>query len=694
MTGLYQMGTAKRIVILGGGFAGVPLAQRLEKLAPADTEIVLLSSENHFVFTPLLAETVGREISPLHVVVPGRQMVCRTRWLTAEVTEIDRDAGCVHYVSRAGKRDKVDYTHLVLACGSVVDLSVIPGMATHACPLKTLGDATFLGNELIGRLEEAAVQTDPAERQHLLTVVVIGGGFSGVEVAGAINDLLERTRRFYPQLSDTRPRVVLLQSGERVLPELRAKSLSEYALKKLREGGVDVRLKVRAKEVTAKEVVLMSGERIRAGTVVCTVGTACNPVLRSRGLPLERDRLRTEPDMRVLGCSNIWALGDNAVVPNAFDGSPSPPTAQFATRQAQQLANNLARVLNGQPTKPFSFKPLGIMASIGRHNAVAEVLGMRLSGFAAWFFWRGVYLAKMPTLLRKIEVAIDWAWSMLFPPNLVQLQMARTMKIGRAHYAAGEFVFHKNDFGDHFYLIESGKVGVYLDEGAAPIAFLGPGEHFGEGAALDAGGKGKRRASIKAESALDVVAIAADDFRRLTESLGALKTEVKRSLGAQTGYVNFLNWVQHDAELLNHTASEWMSSPAETLSPEMTLEETVRRFHRGRPGYPVTDCNGILVGYCGRTQLYGALRALMPAETPLKDFLLADPPTVQEDDVLSNFLTRTRREHIEVLPVLAADGSRRVVGVLSPLDIFLHEVDRAREAYKKAMLSATSSKAS
>lgn len=684
--------SANRIVIIGGGFAGVPLAQHLERHTSATTEIVLISSENHFVFTPLLAETVGREISLNHVVVPGREMVGRTHWITAEVTDIDRDARVVNYASHAGKRDAIGYDHLVLACGSMVDLSVIPGLATHAYPLKTLGDAMYLSNDLIGRLEEASVQTDSSERERLLTVVVIGGGFSGVEIAGAINDLMERTRRYYPQLSGTPPRIILLQSGERILPELQAASLSQYALEKLRATGVDVRVKVRAQEATAREVVLASGERIPAGTIVCTVGTAPNPILHTLGLPLERNRLKTESDMRVVGTANVWAIGDNAMVPNAYDGKPSPTTAQFATRQSKQLAENLARVLKDEPTRPFSFKPLGIMAAIGHHNAVAEVMGFRLSGFIAWFFWRSVYLSKMPTFSRKVEVAIDWALSILFPPNLVQLQMERTLKVGRAHYGAGEFVFHKGDFGDHFYLIENGKAAVYLDEAAAPISFLGMGDHFGEGAAMEAGGKGRRRASIKAETALDVVTIAADDFRRLTESLGTLRRDVQRSLAEQSGYVNFMNWMEHDPELLNHTAGEWMSSPAETLNPEMTLEDTVRRFHNGRPGYPVTDAEGKLVGYCGRFQLYDAIRALLPAETPLEKFMLPDPPSVLENERLSDVVGHLRREHVENLPVLTADGGGRVIGVLSPLDVFLKEIGRAREVYAKAAF--TQSKAS
>jgi NADH:ubiquinone reductase (H+-translocating) len=661
----------RRIVIVGGGFAGVTLAQRLERLTPRETELVLLSSENHFVFTPLLAETVGREISPLHVVVPGRQMVRRTRWLTAEVVEVDRAANVLHYASHGGQRRSLLYDHLALACGSVVDFNSVHGLATHAYPLKALGDAVFLGNDLIGRLEEAAVQSELAERQRLLTVVVIGGGFSGVEVAGAINDLMERTRRYYPQLRELRSRVVLLQRGDRILPELRAASLSEYALRKLCAHGIEVRLNAAAQEVTAREVVLQSGETIQTGTVVCTVGTASSPVLRTLGVPLERGRLKTEPDMRVVSCSNVWALGDSAQVPNAWDGNPSPPTAQFATRQATQLADNLARVLRNQSTRPFSFRPLGIMAAIGRHNAVAEVLGLRLSGFPAWILWRGVYLAKMPTLLRKIEVAIDWAWSILFPPNLVQLQMTRTLKVGRAHFAAGEFVFRKGDLGDHFYLIEQGRAGVYLQENAPPIALLNPGDHFGEVSATQAGGKQQRIASIRAETELELVTLGTDDFRRLTDSFAALKREVQRSLGAQRGYLSFIELVEKEPGLLALRVADCMSAPAETLSPDMTLEQTVNHFHKGRPGYPVTDAQSTLLGYCGRVQLYDALRAALPPNAPLREFLLVDPPAVAESQHLSDVIVQMAREYVEILPVVSSDGSRRVVGVLSPIDIFL-----------------------
>jgi len=430
--------SVQRIVIVGGGFAGVTLAQRLERILPAEWEVVLLSSENHFVFTPLLAETAGREVSPIHVVVPGREMVRRTQWLTAEVTRVDRTANTVHYVSRGGEQGSLEYQHLVLACGSVVDLSAIPGLAEYTYPLRTLGDAVFLSNDLIGRLEEAPLHASLAERERLLTVVVIGGGFSGVEIAGALRDLLDRTRQFYPQLRSIQPKIVLLQHGNRILPEFGAESLSAYALQKLRDHGVDVRLNSGAKEVSAAGVMTSSGELISAGTVICTIGNAANPVLQTLGLPLKRGRVRTEPDMKASGCSNIWALGDSALVPNAATRKACAPTAQFAVRQAKRLARNLRAVLNGRVTRPFSFRPLGIMAGIGRHNAVAEVLGFRLSGFPAWFVWRTTYLMKMPTMLRKIQVTLDWTRSIFFPPSVIQLRLNRTSPIQKVLTAKGE----------------------------------------------------------------------------------------------------------------------------------------------------------------------------------------------------------------------------------------------------------------
>ena len=419
------MNDTERFVIVGGGFAGVTLAQSLERLLPPRMEIIVLSAENHLVFTPMLPEVVGRTVDPLHVVVAGRQLTRRTKWLEARVSRIDLENSEAHYVRRDGTEGSMSYTHLVLACGSAANLEEIPGLASRRYPLKTVMDAIVMGNDLIGNFEAAATEPEPEARQRLLTVVVIGGGFSGVEVAGHIADLMRAIRRFYPELKNETPHIVLLQKGESLLPELNHKSLSDFALRKLRKNGIDVRLKTSAQKADSVAVHLTSGERLETGMIVCTVGTETHPLVKGLGLPLEKGRLKTDPDMKVTGTTNLWSLGDCSLVANAYDGRPCPATAQFAMQQARQLAENLGLVSLGAATKPFNYHPRGMLASIGHRNAVAVIYGVKLSGFVAWFLWRGIYLLKLPTLSRKLEVAISWACSIPFPPNIVQLRLSR-----------------------------------------------------------------------------------------------------------------------------------------------------------------------------------------------------------------------------------------------------------------------------
>ncbi|HEY5232533.1 MAG TPA: FAD-dependent oxidoreductase [Verrucomicrobiae bacterium] len=424
----------QRIVIVGGGFAGVTLAQRLEHLLPAQTEIVVLSAENHLVFTPMLPEVVGRTISPLHVVVAGRQLTRRTKWLEARVSRIDREKNEAHFLRNDGTAASMRYTHLVLACGAAANREEIPGLASVGYALKTVMDAIVMGNDLIGNFEAAATEPDAEMRRRLITIVVIGGGFSGVEIAGHIADLMRAIHRFYPELKHETPHVVLLHKGKRLLPELHHESLSKFTLQKLRQNGIKVRLETTAKKVDSIAVHLASGEPIETGMIVCTIGTETHPLIKGLGLTLEKGRLKTDPDMNVSGTTNLWSIGDCALVPNAYDDRPSPATAQFAVQQARQLAENLKLNSQGATTKPFYFRPRGMLASIGHRNAVAVIYGVKLSGFIAWILWRGVYLAKLPTFSRKLEVAISWAVSIPFPSNIVQLRLSKK----QARDAGGE----------------------------------------------------------------------------------------------------------------------------------------------------------------------------------------------------------------------------------------------------------------
>jgi NADH dehydrogenase len=665
--------TERRVIIVGGGFGGVTLAQHLERKLTREIEIVLISSENHFVFTPMLAEVVGRSISPLHMAVAGRQMVRRTTWLTARVTDIDLQTHLVRYVGEGGEHASLTYDHLVLACGSIVNMDMLPGLAAYAYPIKTLGDAVYLGNDLISRFEEAAVETDPTQRRRLLTLVVIGGGFSGVEVAGAITEVTNHALRFYPTLKGERAQVILLQHGDLLIPELNAPSLSKFAYEKLGEAGVDVRLNSSAQEVTAAGVRLKSG-LIEAATVISTVGTNPNPLIEKLGLPLQRGRLVTNPDMSVKGASNVWALGDCAMVPNAVDQRPSPPTAQFAMRQAKQLAANLVRTFTGQPTQPFSFKNLGMLASLGNRTAVAEILGVRVSGFIAWVLWRAIYLAKLPSFARKLEVLVDWTWTALFSPNIVQLQTSRTATVGLAHYAPGEFIFHKGDPAGNVFAIRSGTAGVYLDESAHPIVILKPGEHFGE-EAQQGNGHRVHGASVKAETPLDLLTIRRNDFERVTQSVTSLRAMTQRSEAALTGYEALMTTAKEQPRLASLTVNDVMSSPAETLSSATSLREAVKRFSGGSLAYPIVDENGRLAGYCGRTELFDALRAGRAPDTQMRDFMRKDPPVVMQNQRVFDASVMLLRADLDLLPVVSMDDSGKVVGVISPFEVVLKAIE-------------------
>jgi len=300
-------------------------------------------------------------------------------------------------------------------------------MGQYALPLKTLGDALFLRNRIIARLEQAELQPDVQQRRWLMTFVVVGGGFSGVETVGELVDFLHSSLRYYKRVRPEDLRVVLLHSGDRLLPELSAR-LGGFTFRKMQYRGVDVRLGARAAQVTDRGVHLDCGEIIEAGTVVCTIGTQPNALVDQVPSPKNRGRLVVNADMSVPGIDGLWAAGDCAAVINALDGKTCPPTAQFAEAQAKQLAANIVARLNGRPTRAFRYRPKGQLASVGHNKAVAEVAGLKLSGFVAWLLWRGLYLLRIPTLARKSRLFLEWNWAMFFPPDIAHFGYRRTQR--------------------------------------------------------------------------------------------------------------------------------------------------------------------------------------------------------------------------------------------------------------------------
>jgi NADH dehydrogenase len=422
----------RRVLILGGGFAGAYAAMHLERrLAGApDIEVVLISKENFVLFTPMLHEVAGSDVAITDIVQPLRKMLHRARVGIADVESID----LVKKQVRIRHKDlptayEVDYDQLVLALGAVTNFYRTPGLEAHALTMKTLGDAILLRNGVIDALELADNQTVEAERNKTLTVVVAGGGFAGVETAGSVTDFLRQAMRFYPRLKEDMIRVVVVHAGDYILPEL-GTSLGRYAEGKLRARGVDVRLNCKVAGYDGREVTLGDGTKIPTRMLVWTAGTTPAQVLSCLPCLMQHGRVVVDECMRVPNFPGVWALGDCALVPDPYNpGKFYPPTAQHATRMAAVLAKNIAAATRGLPPQPFRFKTLGLLAAIGRRAGVAEILDMQFSGIIAWWLWRAIYLSMMPGLQKKVRVALDWTLDLFFSKDIVQLPTLQSRTI-------------------------------------------------------------------------------------------------------------------------------------------------------------------------------------------------------------------------------------------------------------------------
>ena len=423
---------SKRIIILGGGFAGMRTAECLEERLRGDFSIslTLVNETNALLFTPMLAEVAGSSLEPSHISTPLRSSLRRTEFIRSTIAEVDLEKRLVILRSDAiadgvPARREIPYDHLVFALGSVSNYLGMTNIEKFAFNFKSLLDAIRIRNHVIEMFERADLISDPALRSSLLTFVVAGGGFAGVELAGALNDFAHGILADYPRIHPNELHVVLVHSRDRVLPEL-SESLARYAQEKMQQRGVSFRLNTRIVDAQPG-VVLLSEGKIHTETLVWTAGTTPSPLLKS--LPLQKDKrgaVVVDGTLAVPGHPGLWAIGDCAAVNDALSGHPCPPTAQFALREAQVLASNILAQLHGGPARGFHFDSLGALCVVGHQTACAELRVpfagkfVRFSGLFAWLLWRGIYLAKLPGLERKIRVLMDWTIELFFPRDIVQ----------------------------------------------------------------------------------------------------------------------------------------------------------------------------------------------------------------------------------------------------------------------------------
>lgn len=411
------------VVILGGGYGGLTVARRLERLLPPQSaSVTLVSDQNFMLNTTLLPGAAGGTLDPRHVVVPLREELRDTHIRIGRVVGHDREARTVAYSPDEGEREQLHYDQLVVAVGSTTKTLPVPGLQEHALGFKTISEGIALRNRLIFTMERAEAEDDLAARRALLTYVFVGGGYAGVEGLAELQDCARDIVERYPRCKHVGMRFILIEARDRIMGEISA-GLAEFATAELRRRGIDIRTSTQVQRIDADLVTLKSGEQIPCRTVCWTAGVTPVPVVRTLGLQLDgAGRIATDRCCRVAGAENVWAIGDAAAVPDpARPGQPCPPTAQHALRQGKTVARNVANSLAGRPMKPFTYKTLGVFVDMGRHQAVAETLKIKWRGFPAWFLARTYHLSQMAGYKRRLRITLDWTVDLLFDRDSTEL---------------------------------------------------------------------------------------------------------------------------------------------------------------------------------------------------------------------------------------------------------------------------------
>ncbi len=660
--------TQSRIIILGGGFAGVKCARTLRKNLPSNREIVLFNKENHMVFSPLLAEVASAAIKTKDVAAPLRQLLSGVKCRSEEVLNIDLVDKFIEYESYDMNRRRMDYDHLVIACGNTSNLAIVPGMDEHSFPLKSVGDALRLQSHIIDQMEKAEVCEDQVKKAWFLTFTVIGGGFSGVEVAGEINDFVRSSAKFFQSIDKSMIRVNLVHSHDRILPEV-SPSLSEFAREKMKKRGIHFHLNRRACKATREGVWLNDDSFLSGGTLVCTIGTTPLPLVARLSIEKMGGRIATMPDMSIAGHEGAWSIGDCAAIPNAATGQIAPPVGQFAERQGAQAAHNICNQIKGEKTKPFFHKPQGQLCAIGGYSAVAEIADLRISGFPAWVLWRTIYLMKLPSLSQRIKVGIEWFCELIFPRDLAYVKTDSSRSATREFYAPGDFVFRQGDPANYFYVIERGEVDIltYNDDKKENevVAVLGPGDFFGEAALV---ASRPRNASVRARDNLHVVGMGRGLFSEMSANLAPLRDAIASAVKRRRNIWKEMPEVQ---SVLDNLPLRVVTEPVpgEILRPDDLIVGLLDQFRRHQLDFCcVVDEKGSLVGVVTRSDLLRTIEVASSLKADHDDVLrvhhiMVSEPVVISKDESTTVAVATMREHgLKNLPVVDNAVDQRLVG--------------------------------
>jgi NADH:ubiquinone reductase (H+-translocating) len=525
----------KKIVVLGGGFAGAYTAIHLEKKFKHDPdyEIILVNKENYLVFQPLLAEVVGGSLGIVDTVSPLRKLLPRTTLYIKDIESVDCAAKKVILAPQfSHKTQEITFDHLVVALGNVTDFRQATGLHEHALPFKNLSDTLRIRNHLIDTINAAAIEPDPKLKKMLLTYIVGGGGFSGTEIVAEINDFIRRYKKQFRSLKDEEVRIILIHSKDRLVDRELSPSLGKYAEKILKKRGVEIHFGRKLVTATPQGAILDNGEKFQSKTVISTVPSSPNPIIEMMDIPKVKGKITADATFLVASQESIWALGDCAAIPDLNkENTICPPTAQFAIRQAKVLAENIYAKEKNKPLHQFRFKALGMMGALGHRRAVAEFFGfIKISGLFAWFLWRCIYWIKLPGIDRKLKVAFSWLLDTLIPIETVQLKLSPSAGIASLHFEPGEVIFHQGDVGDYLYIIVTGEVEVIKEEDGkeTKVAELKSGEFFGEIALLS---HEKRTATVRCKTPADIVAIRKSDFGLLIAHFTQLKQEILETEG-------------------------------------------------------------------------------------------------------------------------------------------------------------------